>query len=278
MPPPTMPCNAQDGAEFLHRVLWELDLPHDYHGAAAADHLGPSLCHESRPRSPGWGRSLRHLCWPTRRSNKPGAAILTRGLRQRRSPCHSTSPLAPRLATCSWHAAAATRDDTVAATACHARLPRRPALRCRRLHTHQRRLAVPAESTRWRGIPHPLLTPSRCGIGSGLARLRSSPPDPPRWAAPFSSPRQKAHPRRVSKTSGTHWERRSPRGCPMTSVAMGTWADTECFVRWAKVGGRRLRSAGRTDRPTGGDQTPAWRVLPSADIVQRFFSRPAPSI
>lgn len=35
--------NAHDGAEFLHRVLWDLDVRHDYHLGGAADHVGPSL-------------------------------------------------------------------------------------------------------------------------------------------------------------------------------------------------------------------------------------------
>lgn len=35
--------NAHDGAEFLHRVLWELDVRHDYHLWGDADHVGPSL-------------------------------------------------------------------------------------------------------------------------------------------------------------------------------------------------------------------------------------------
>jgi S-formylglutathione hydrolase len=35
--------SAQDGAEFLHRVLWELDVPHDYHLLRDADHVGPTL-------------------------------------------------------------------------------------------------------------------------------------------------------------------------------------------------------------------------------------------
>lgn len=38
--------NAQDGAEFLHRVLWDLDLPHEYHLVRGADHGGPTM----RPR------------------------------------------------------------------------------------------------------------------------------------------------------------------------------------------------------------------------------------
>ena len=38
--------NAHDGAEFLHRVLWDLDLPHEYHLVRGADHGGPTM----RPR------------------------------------------------------------------------------------------------------------------------------------------------------------------------------------------------------------------------------------
>ena len=35
--------NAHDGAEYLHRVLWELDIVHEYHLLAHADHVGPSM-------------------------------------------------------------------------------------------------------------------------------------------------------------------------------------------------------------------------------------------
>lgn len=35
--------HAQDGAEFLHRVLWELDTPHEYVLRRDADHVGPDL-------------------------------------------------------------------------------------------------------------------------------------------------------------------------------------------------------------------------------------------
>jgi S-formylglutathione hydrolase len=38
--------NAHDGAEFLHRTLWELDLSHEYHLVRNADHGGPTM----RPR------------------------------------------------------------------------------------------------------------------------------------------------------------------------------------------------------------------------------------
>jgi S-formylglutathione hydrolase len=43
--------NAHDGAEFLHRVLWDLDLSHGYHLVRDADHGGPTM----RPR-------LRDVC------------------------------------------------------------------------------------------------------------------------------------------------------------------------------------------------------------------------
>jgi S-formylglutathione hydrolase len=38
--------NAHDGAEFLHRVLWDLDISHEYHLVRCGDHGGPSM----RPR------------------------------------------------------------------------------------------------------------------------------------------------------------------------------------------------------------------------------------
>lgn len=38
--------NAHDGAEFLHRVLWDLDVSHEYHLVRGADHGGPTM----RPR------------------------------------------------------------------------------------------------------------------------------------------------------------------------------------------------------------------------------------
>jgi S-formylglutathione hydrolase len=38
--------NAHDGTEFLHRVLWDLDLSHEYHLVRGGDHGGPTM----RPR------------------------------------------------------------------------------------------------------------------------------------------------------------------------------------------------------------------------------------
>lgn len=35
--------NLMDGAEFLHRVLWDLDISHEYHLVRGADHVGASV-------------------------------------------------------------------------------------------------------------------------------------------------------------------------------------------------------------------------------------------
>jgi len=35
--------NAHDGAEHLHRVLWDLDVAHEYHLRKDSDHVGPDL-------------------------------------------------------------------------------------------------------------------------------------------------------------------------------------------------------------------------------------------
>jgi S-formylglutathione hydrolase len=35
--------NLHDGTEFLHRLLWDLDISHEYHLVKDADHLGPTL-------------------------------------------------------------------------------------------------------------------------------------------------------------------------------------------------------------------------------------------
>ena len=45
--------NLHDGTEFLHRVLWDLDIPHEYHLVRWADHVGPTL--EARLREA--------MCW-----------------------------------------------------------------------------------------------------------------------------------------------------------------------------------------------------------------------
>jgi S-formylglutathione hydrolase len=48
----------QDGAEFLHRVLWDLDLSHEFRLSAGADHVGPSLLPRIRDAFQWLGRRL----------------------------------------------------------------------------------------------------------------------------------------------------------------------------------------------------------------------------
>lgn len=65
--------NAHDGAEYLHRRLWALDIRHEYHLLRDADHVGPSMP----------GRLTSAFKWVhdrlVDRSPQPGAA--ERGLR-----------------------------------------------------------------------------------------------------------------------------------------------------------------------------------------------------
>jgi S-formylglutathione hydrolase len=40
--------SAHDGAEHLHRVLWELDIVHEYHLRRDTDHVGPEIVERLR--------------------------------------------------------------------------------------------------------------------------------------------------------------------------------------------------------------------------------------
>jgi S-formylglutathione hydrolase len=63
--------NLHDGAEFLHRVLWDLDISHEYHLVRGADHVGPTLRHRTRSAY-AWVGSL--LIPPDPRANEITAA------------------------------------------------------------------------------------------------------------------------------------------------------------------------------------------------------------
>ena len=60
---------AHDGAEFLHRVLWDLDIPHEYRLVLGADHVGPSLLPRVRDA----------FEWMTARRPASGASSRRRG-------------------------------------------------------------------------------------------------------------------------------------------------------------------------------------------------------
>lgn len=53
--------NVHDGAEFLHRVLWDLDISHQYRLTRNADHAGPTLIPRTRDRYAWLGTVLKEL-------------------------------------------------------------------------------------------------------------------------------------------------------------------------------------------------------------------------
>lgn len=59
--------NAHDGAEHLHRVLWNLDIVHEYRLRADADHIGPEIAERLREA----------FTWVGRRVSPPTPAPLT---------------------------------------------------------------------------------------------------------------------------------------------------------------------------------------------------------
>jgi S-formylglutathione hydrolase len=72
--------NAHDGAEFLHRVLWDLDLSHEYHLVRNADHGGPTM----RPRLHAmfaWLKTLRSPVLPDAAAEESAAKWLQSGMR-----------------------------------------------------------------------------------------------------------------------------------------------------------------------------------------------------
>jgi S-formylglutathione hydrolase len=72
--------NAHDGAEFLHRVLWDLDISHEYHLVRDADHGGPTM----RPRLRAmfaWIGSLWNPITPDRDAEKAATIWLQSGMK-----------------------------------------------------------------------------------------------------------------------------------------------------------------------------------------------------
>lgn len=59
--------NLHDGNEFLHRLLWDLDISHEYHLVKDADHLGPTIIPRMVEAFTFLSNALRH----TNKSGKP---------------------------------------------------------------------------------------------------------------------------------------------------------------------------------------------------------------
>jgi S-formylglutathione hydrolase len=86
--------NAHDGAEALHRELWQLDIPHEYHLLRDADHVGPTVAPRLLEAFRWIGRHTQltpHVC--------PSAE--ERALREYVAPLHATAraldPLSSRI-------------------------------------------------------------------------------------------------------------------------------------------------------------------------------------
>jgi len=56
--------NVHEGAEFLHRVLWDLDISHEYRLTRGADHVGPTLIPRMREAFLWLGSVLNALARP----------------------------------------------------------------------------------------------------------------------------------------------------------------------------------------------------------------------
>jgi S-formylglutathione hydrolase len=76
--------NAHDGAEFLHRLLWDLDLSHEYHLVRNADHGGVTM----RPRLRAMFAWLESVWNPVR----PDAAVEEAATRWLESGMKGTPP------------------------------------------------------------------------------------------------------------------------------------------------------------------------------------------
>ena len=84
--------NAHDGAEFLHRVLWDLDLTHEYHLVRGADHGGPTM----RPRLRNmfvWLGTLWNALSPDANAEQAATLWLQSGM-QGRPPAGATTTTA----------------------------------------------------------------------------------------------------------------------------------------------------------------------------------------
>jgi S-formylglutathione hydrolase len=68
--------NAHDGTEFLHRVLWDLDLSHEYRLTRGADHGGPTLVPRMYQALKWVGETLTAGRAPTTPADQASRAVL----------------------------------------------------------------------------------------------------------------------------------------------------------------------------------------------------------
>jgi S-formylglutathione hydrolase len=74
--------NVHDGAEFLHRVLWDLDISHEYRLTRGADHVGPTLIPRMREAYVWLGSLLRAWAQPEVPEERVAGAALSPSSRE----------------------------------------------------------------------------------------------------------------------------------------------------------------------------------------------------
>jgi S-formylglutathione hydrolase len=87
--------NAHDGAEFLHRVLWDLDLSHEYHLVRGGDHGGPTM-HPRMRTMFGWVGGLMRPDLDGEAQSGPTSREFLRALRAQLEPLREKAGEADR--------------------------------------------------------------------------------------------------------------------------------------------------------------------------------------
>jgi len=67
--------NLHDGAEFLHKTLWQYRIPHEYHLCYKADHIGPSLYHRVNDMNNWLCKNMKDVLEPKKEALTPGQEL-----------------------------------------------------------------------------------------------------------------------------------------------------------------------------------------------------------
>merc|ERR1719334_989058 len=67
--------NLHDGAEFLHKTLWQYRIPHEYHLCNKADHIGPSLIYRYDDMIKWLCRNMKEVLEPSKKALTPGQEL-----------------------------------------------------------------------------------------------------------------------------------------------------------------------------------------------------------
>jgi len=67
--------NLHDGAEFLHKTLWQYRILHEYHLCYKADHCGPSLIYRYDDMMKWLCRNMKEVLEPSKKALTPGQEL-----------------------------------------------------------------------------------------------------------------------------------------------------------------------------------------------------------